>query len=363
MNRVGRLLICIAGGVALSVTAHADIAPAPPVAPNVNAVRQNTNLMNRILLMKKRHQAQNAHQPQDGQPGFSQFARPYLPQPGVPQAPQEMAKVSQSRGNPMAAVRPNTTAAAAAVSSGNPGNPYGSIVTRNVFGLNPIPPYVPPPPQQGPPPPKITLTGITTIFGPAQALFKVAGVVRNNKAQDESYIFTEGQEEDEVTVTKIDVKKQIVTFMNHGVEQTIPLTDGVASSGGSPSAPSWPGQGGIRRFGRFPRFGGAPGVQPQTFGGGQPQSNNNSYNNQSGNGFGNNQPNQNNGLYNPSAQAINAGMSGEDEAALIAAQHAQMQQQGNSMSAIMPPTAFDKEAGVGPEPGAAPERTDPTARR
>jgi hypothetical protein len=358
MNRVGRLLICIAGGVALSVTAYGDIAPAPPVAPNVNALRQNTNLMNRILLMKKRHQSQNAQQPQNGQPGFSQFAKPFLPKPGGPRV-----VVSHTHGNTAVADNPGTTATAATASSSNPGNPYDSIVTRNVFGLNPIPPYHPPDPPQGPPPPKINLTGITTIFGPAQALFKVAGVMRNGKAQDESYIFTEGQEEDEVTVKTIDVKKQIVTFMNHGVEQTIPLTDGVASSGGSSSAPSWPGQNGPRTFRRFPRFGGAPGVQPQTFGGGQPQSYNNSYNNQSGNGFGNNQSGQNNSPYNPSAQAINAGMSGEDEAALIAAQHAQYQQQGNPMSAIMPPTSFDKDAGLGPEPGATPEQTDPSARR
>lgn len=271
---------------------------------------------------------------------------------------------SETRGNTAVAVIPSTsTTTAPAVSSpGNPGNPYESIVTRNVFGLNPIPPYVPPPPPAGPPPPKITLTGIMTIFGPTQALFKVAGVVRGGgRPQDESYILTEGQEQDDVTVSKIDAKKQIVTFMNHGVEQEIPLVDdGLTSSSAAPSAPSWPGQN-PRRFG-FRRFGGggggAPGFQPQTFG--QPQSYNNSYNNnpfnnQSGN-------NQNSGLYNPSSSSVNAGLSGEDEAALIAAQHAQLQQNGNPMSAIMPPTSFDKDAGVGPEPGAEPPESAPAPR-
>jgi len=360
MNRVGRLLICIAGGVALSVTAYGDVAPAPPVAASVSAFHQNTNVMNRIMLMKRRHQMQ--HRPS----GFSQFATPFLPQPGVPQAPQ--ANVSQPHGT-TAAAAPNT--AAAAVSSSNP---YESIVTRNVFGLNPIPPYTPPPPPAGPPPPKITLTGITTILGPTQALFKVNGVVRgNSRPQDESYMLAEGEEQDDVQVTKIDIKKSIVTFMNHGVEQVIPLTDnGVSSSGAPASAPSWPGQNGSRPFPgrRFFRGGGTPGFQPQSFGT-QPQSYNNynnSYNNQSsgynnqssGNSFGGTST-ENNGLYNPSAQAVNSGLSGEDEAALIAAQHAQLQQQGNPMAAIMPPTPFDKEAGVTPEPGSEPAEAPTTS--
>ncbi len=323
----------------MSVNALGDVPSMPPVAPNVNAFRQNTNLMNRLQMMKKHHH------PQAVSPGFSQFAKPFLPQQGGPKV-----VASQMVGNTAVAVNPGTTAAA--VSSRNPGNPYTSIVTRNVFGLNPITPYTPPPPPQGPPPPKITLTGITTIFGSPQALFKVAGVVRDGRPQDESYIFTEGEEQDEVKVTKIDVPKQIVTFENHGQEQTIPLTDGVASSGPAPSAPAWPGQNGPR-FHRFPRFGGGnSGFQPQTFG--QPQSYNNSYNNQNNN--------QNNGQYNPSSQAVNAGLSGEDEAALLAAQHAQLQQQGNPMSAIMPPTPFDKEAGVGPEPGVEPPASDSAQR-
>ncbi len=142
-----------------------------------------------------------------------------------------------------------------------PGNPYGSIVKRNVFGLNPVPvvdPNVAPP---GPPPPKITLTGITTIFGPAEALFKVAGVKREGKPpQDESYIFTEGESQDDVEVTAIDTVKKIVTFNNNGVVQEIPLTAGIASGGGS--APSQPGFASPRPFGRQfgrPGFGGPDG--------------------------------------------------------------------------------------------------------
>src|SRR5215469_4350166 len=83
-----------------------------------------------------------------------------------------------------------------------PGNPYGSIVKRNVFGLNPPPPPNAVQPDNGPPPPKITLNGIMTIFGNPEALFKVAGVRRGDKPpQDESYIFTEGESQDDVEVT------------------------------------------------------------------------------------------------------------------------------------------------------------------
>jgi hypothetical protein len=50
-------------------------------------------------------------------------------------------------------------------------NPFEAILTRNVFGLVPIPPAAKPP---DPPLPKITLTGITTVTGVARALLKMA---------------------------------------------------------------------------------------------------------------------------------------------------------------------------------------------
>ena len=54
------------------------------------------------------------------------------------------------------------------------GDPYSPIVARNVFGLNPAP-SIAPARQDSAPPPKITLSGITTVIGPAEALFTVAG--------------------------------------------------------------------------------------------------------------------------------------------------------------------------------------------
>ncbi|HEV2327780.1 MAG TPA: hypothetical protein VGY56_03205 [Verrucomicrobiae bacterium] len=327
MNRVGRLFICIAGGVALSVAARGDVTPYANV--NVNSLHGNTNLMNRNQLMKKHHLK--------NPPGFPQFQGPNTPQANVLPAniPQPFkSPTTDAHTAPAAAVAPS-------------GNPYESIVTRNVFGLNPIPVVTIPDAPPGPPPPKITLTGIMTIFGPTEALFKVAGVVRNHgQPHDESYIFTEGEMQDDVEVTKIDTNKMMVTFMNHGVQQDIGLTEGVASTGPAPSTPTFPGQPGMRKFGRrFGAFGGAPGgYQPQSF---------NSY----GGGGDNGSQNNNNplGAFNNNSQSGNyhnntyvsptiSQLSDEDQSALVAAAHAQAVQSGDPTAAIFPPTQFDQQA-------------------
>lgn len=357
MNRVGRLLICIAGGVALSVTARGDIMP---VTSNGSALRQDVNPTNRPPKTKRHYM----NLPK-GFPGFSQMTAPAINRPAAG-SPQSFKRPGLSF------IQPNPSLAPVAVTPAPDntlsGNPYASIVTRNVFGLNPIPPSQPVETPAGPPPPKITLTGITTIFGPPEALFKVAGVVRNGKPpQDESYIFTEGEEQDEVEVTKIDTTKNIVSFMNHGVQQDIPLTDGVASGGTAPSAPSWPGQPGMRKVRRFGAFGGNPG------GGFQTQSYNSSY------GGGNNGSQNANGAYNGNGQQSNyhdlganispaiSQLSDEDQQALVAAAHAQAVQDNNPNMppGIFPPTQFDPQAGVPPQgtPGdAVPQPQAPQAR-
>jgi hypothetical protein len=263
-----------------------------------------------------------------------------VPAPDMPQP---------DNAQPNAAPASNTQPPVAAPA--DPNNPYGSIVSRNVFGLNPLPPPGSQDQDQGPPPPKITLTGITTIFGPAEALFNVAGVVRNGQPpHDESYIFTEGEEEDDVQVETIDTKKNVVTFKNHGAEQVIALIEGTASSGSAPSAPSWPGQNfRPRRFGR--NFGGGPGNVPHPF---QPQSyNNGPSDNGNGDSTANNQPGGFNNYNNNSSANVHnystvspaiAALSPDDQAALIAAQHAQMEQNGDPTAIIMPPTPYDEPA-------------------
>jgi len=292
------------------------------------------------MMMKKHHHLQNM----PNMAGFPQFQHPNGP---------------QFSHEPHATVPSLDTADAdlsvSAKSDAVSDNPYQSIVTRNVFGLNPIPPQVISTAPPGPPPPKITVTGITTIFGPKEALFKVAGVVRGGgPPKDEYYTFTEGEEEDDVEVTKIDTEKNIVSFMNHGVEQDIALVDGTASSGSAPSAPStpsWPGVG--RRPGsRFRGLGG--GFQPRPY---QPQSYGNPYgsgmnNNTAQNGanlsgmFNNDDPNYSSTAHdlNPAVPPAISQLSDEDQQALIAAQHAQMLQQGDPTAAIMPPTSFDQQA-------------------
>ncbi|MGH7940410.1 MAG: hypothetical protein ACREFR_05000, partial [Limisphaerales bacterium] len=57
MNRFGILLVCIAFGVGLSLTAYGDapVTPTAPAMPNMKAMHVNTNMMNRIMLMRKRH--------------------------------------------------------------------------------------------------------------------------------------------------------------------------------------------------------------------------------------------------------------------------------------------------------------------
>ena len=164
-------------------------------------------------------------------------------------------------------------------------NPYAAIVSRNVFGLVPIPTNPPVDPTPVEPPPKITPNGIMTIFGKLQALFNVAQPPKAGQpAHDESYVLTEGEQQDDIEVTKIDEKGGVVTFNNHGVIQELPLVSGQASSGSAPAGgPAGGGNGapppgfpGGNRFGRNPNlargnFGAAanPGGGGQFGGGGQ----------------------------------------------------------------------------------------------
>jgi hypothetical protein len=323
-------LICIAGGVALSVAARGDVTPPAPVIPNVHAMHMNTNLLNRIRMMKNRHMNLPPALQQHSPPSLPPFNGPMakVPGSGLP-----VTRIAHPGPFPVSAA--TSAAAAPGTADTASGNPYESIVTRNVFGLNPIPPPPPLQVQNGPPPPKITLTGIMTIFGPPEALFKVAGVVRGaGRPHDESYIFTEGEEQDEVEVTRIDTNKNIVSFMNHGVSQDIPLADGVASTGSAPSAPSWPGAPNGRFMRRTPDFNHLPPairemrerMQQQNGGG---QNNNNSYSPNGFSGYNNANPTENG----------QTGLNADDQAVLIAAERAQAEADHNPvLQNILPPT-------------------------
>jgi hypothetical protein len=113
------------------------------------------------------------------------------------------------------------------------GNPYAPVVVRNIFGLNPPPPFTPAPPDESSLP-KISPNGITDILGSLQVLFKVSSAARPGQPiKEESYILSEGQRQDDIEVVKIDEKAGTVTFKNHGTVQELPL---VAATGGSAPA-------------------------------------------------------------------------------------------------------------------------------
>ena len=93
-------------------------------------------------------------------------------------------------------------------------NPYHGIVERNVFGLKP--PAPPAAHLPSVPLPKITLTGITTLFG-KRALLKVEYPAQPNKpARKESLILAEGQRDEGIEVLQVDEKTSRVRLNNCG---------------------------------------------------------------------------------------------------------------------------------------------------
>jgi hypothetical protein len=154
-----------------------------------------------------------------------------------------------------------------------PGDPYATVVARNIFGLNPPLPVTPV--QDANPPVKITPNGIMTIFGEVQVLFKVAGTPKPGgpPSADESYILSEGQRQDDIEVVKIDEKNSIVTFNNHGETQQLPLVVTQPNSTPSPalaggSAVGGPGAAGGRFSPGFVNPGSGPGARARGNGGG-----------------------------------------------------------------------------------------------
>src|SRR5665213_4549926 len=94
------------------------------------------------------------------------------------------------------------------------GNPYSTIIQRNVFGLVPIPPVVQTDPGPPPvPPPVITPNGIMSVLGKYQVLFKVTIPPRAGQpASESSHMMSEGEREDDIEVVKIDYANAMITF-------------------------------------------------------------------------------------------------------------------------------------------------------
>jgi len=98
-------------------------------------------------------------------------------------------------------------------------NPFETILTRNVFGLVPVPP----PPGQPPPPlPKITLTGITTVTGVARALLKMAPVAGTPASSGERFFnLKAGEREGDLEVVQINEKPGSVVVNYSGTTLTV----------------------------------------------------------------------------------------------------------------------------------------------
>jgi hypothetical protein len=126
---------------------------------------------------------------------------------------------------------------ACAVTSDDGVNPYLVVVERNAFDLKPIaPPPDPniPPPQ---PPTKISLQGITVLFGKKQVLLKIPEPPEPGKpaaAKERSLIMEEGERRGVLEVVKIDPDAREVEFKDSGNSVKLKLADFVAKT---PAAP------------------------------------------------------------------------------------------------------------------------------
>ena len=241
-----------------------------------------------------------------------------------------------------------------------PDRPYDSIIARNMFGLLPIPTVDPHANDPVDPPPKITPTGIMTIFGRDQALFKVSNTAKPGQpAKDNAYVLSEGERQDDIEVTKIDHVDGMITFNNHGTIQELPLVP-VKDSGGDSGGPP-PGFAGspitVPMPGIFPRPNMSrtltiPFSPGSTFGMGNPNGN--------GNGIGIGNPNGNVGASGSSAMAAFGGsqananrvyqpeedpsITPEQSVILMEAQRMKYLQDGNQgMATMIPPTPLTQQ--------------------
>ncbi|MEI6195089.1 MAG: hypothetical protein WCS42_12245 [Verrucomicrobiota bacterium] len=218
------------------------------------------------------------------------------------------------------------------------GNPYGVVVERNIFGLNP-PPLVDPNAAVVEPLAKIVPNGIMSIFGQLQVLFKVAG---KPPAKDANYILMEGQSQDEIEVVKIDEKAGIVSFNNHGIPQDLPL---VVTAPTAP--PSTPTGGGNAGFPAMRPGGGAPAAGPagnnpfmNRFGNREGGANLPKANNNTPTGGGGGMPGFGFGATGGGNQTSQGGsqLSAEENAIWIEAQREKYRSENNPISKILPPT-------------------------
>jgi hypothetical protein len=117
-------------------------------------------------------------------------------------------------------------------------DPYATVPTRNIFGLQPLPDATAT--SAAPlPPAKITPNGIMTLFGKPQVLFKVpaAAVPGQPPPKDHYYILGEGERQDDIEVKKINTQAALITFINHGTFQELSLAAAEATGGAESATP------------------------------------------------------------------------------------------------------------------------------
>jgi len=118
---------------------------------------------------------------------------------------------------------------------------YEHIMTRNVFGLKPMP-LPPPPPVNTPPPLNIELTGITTILGNKTALLKarLPASKPGDKPRDELLTLAEGQREGGIELIAVDEKAGKVRVNDGGTLVELAFAKDAGSVAASLPAPNPP---------------------------------------------------------------------------------------------------------------------------
>lgn len=133
-----------------------------------------------------------------------------------------------------------------AAPAGSEENPYLVAVERNMFDLKPMPrpeENVPPPPP--PPPTKITLQGITVLFGRKEVLLKIPeSPAPGQPPQERSLILGEGERHGPIEVVRIDPVTREVEFRDSGNPVTLKLTDFIVKT--PVAATPTPTPGGVR---------------------------------------------------------------------------------------------------------------------
>ena len=114
------------------------------------------------------------------------------------------------------------------------GNPYSTIVGRNTFALKPPAPPAGPITAPPTPPPNVSLQGISTILGRAQALLKVKiGPKPPDAAKELALVMDVGQREGDVEVLSIDPATGTVNLSNQGNPLTLNIKDADKPAAGS----------------------------------------------------------------------------------------------------------------------------------